>query len=61
AKPYKFIRFCVGYHKDREESVVEIKDIYICEFVKNIPEGFEKGDTSFVIELGRIVSRKAKS
>lgn len=57
-KPFKYIRLCVGYNKDREEAIVEIKDIYHCKFVKNIPEGFRKGDESFVIELGQIISRK---
>lgn len=53
-KSIKEIVLAVGYRKDRKTAVVEIKDIYICEFQNDIPEGFEKGDECFVIELGKI-------
>ena len=60
-KPFKYARFCVGYHKDREEALVEIKDIGYYEFVDYIPEGFEKGDEAIVIQLGKILSTKLKN
>lgn len=59
-KPFKYIRLCVGYHRDREEAILKIKNIYLAKFVRKIPEGFQKGDTSFVIELGELVTKKTK-
>ena len=60
-KPFRYVRLCVGYHKDREEALVEIKNIGFYEFINDIPDGFEKGDKSLVIELGEVVSKKLKS
>lgn len=53
-KPIKEIILAVGYNKNRKTALVEVKDIYICEFQNEIPEGFEKGDECFVIELGNV-------
>lgn len=53
-KPIKEITLAVGYRKDRKTAVVEVKDLYICVFEKEIPPGFEKGDECFVIELGKV-------
>ena len=60
-KPFKYVRLCVGYHKNREEAIVEIKSINFFEFINDIPDGFERGDKSLVIELGKIISTKLKS
>ena len=35
---------------------MEIKNIGYYQFVNNIPDGFEKGDESFVIELGKVIN-----
>lgn len=60
-KPFKYIRLCVGYHRDREEALVEIKNLDLYKFIYNIPDGFEKGDESFVIDLGKVISKKVKN
>lgn len=57
-KPFKYVRLCVGYNKDREEALVEIKSIKLFEFVKDIPAGFEKGDTMFTIALSKVIWKK---
>lgn len=36
-------------------AVVEVKKISYVQFVNSIPEGFEKGDTCFMIELGKVL------
>ncbi|TDS14706.1 ASCH domain-containing protein [Sphingobacterium paludis] len=56
-KPIDKIILAVGYHKSRKTAVVELKDIYIVEFQNVIPEGFEKGDECFVLELGKVLER----
>lgn len=57
-KPFKFVRFCVGYSKTRDEAVVELKDLYLFRFIEDSPEGFKKGDQVFILELGKIKSKK---
>lgn len=55
-KPIKEIQIAVGYRKNRKSALIKVEDIYICQFMKDIPEGFERGDECFVIELGEIIS-----
>lgn len=56
-KPIDKIILAVGYHKTRKTALIELKDIYIVEFQHEIPEGFEKGDECFVLELGKVLER----
>lgn len=56
-KPIDKIILAVGYSPTRKTAVVELKDIYICEFMNDIPEGFEKGDECFILELGKVLER----
>lgn len=54
-KPIKFIKFAVGYRKDRKWAIVEVKGLFLDTFEKFLPEGFEKGAEAFTLELGKIV------
>lgn len=57
-KPIKHIKLAVGYAKDRKWAIVEVKGIFIDTFEIYIPEGFEKGDRCFTIELGKVLETK---
>lgn len=64
---YDAIRFYVGYNKDRDTALVEVKDSYIQLFVDedNKPIEYEyKGDwylaSQIVFELGEILEKKVK-
>ncbi|WP_276359905.1 hypothetical protein [Daejeonella sp. H1SJ63] len=57
-KPIKVICFAVGYAKDRPLALVEVKGIFIDTFEDHIPEGFNKGDQCFTIELGKVLKTK---
>ena len=52
-KPFKKVQFFLGYQNSRKSMIFEIKGIWFDTFEKNIPEGFNKGDQAFTIELGR--------
>lgn len=54
-KDIKEIILAVGYSKNRKTMRVQLKDLYIVEFWNDIPEGFQKGDECFVLELGEII------
>lgn len=56
-KPIDKIYLAVGYSKDRKKALIEAKDIYVCTFINDIPEGFQKGDECFVIELGKVLEK----
>ena len=50
----KEIKFVAGYAKDAEWAIVKVNDvepIYIIDFVKNIPEGYKKGDSVIAIPI----------
>jgi|GEM_PF-1257102 hypothetical protein len=49
------IILAVGYRKDRKVAVVEVKGIFIDKFLNFIPEGMQKGDECFTIELGEVL------
>lgn len=53
-KPIKEILLAVGYRKNRKTALVEVRDLYICQFINDIPEGFQKSDECFVIEIGKV-------
>jgi hypothetical protein len=57
-KPIKSICFAVGYAKDRETAIVAVKGIFIDTFENIIPEGFNKGDQCFTIELGKVLKTR---
>ncbi|WP_282638118.1 hypothetical protein [Sphingobacterium thalpophilum] len=56
-KPISKIMLAVGYSPKRKTAIVELKDIYICQFINEIPEGFQKGDECFVLELGKVLEK----
>lgn len=51
------ILFAVGYRKDRKTALIEVKGIFIDRFTNFIPEGMEKGDECFTIELGKVLEK----
>ncbi|QQT43380.1 Uncharacterised protein [Sphingobacterium multivorum] len=54
-KDIKEIILAVGYSANRKTMRIQLKDIYIVEFWNDIPEGFQKGDECFVLELGEVL------
>lgn len=56
-KPIDKITMAVGYTKVRNVALIEVKDLYVCKFINEIPEGFKKGDECFVIELGKVLKK----
>ncbi len=56
-KPIDKITIAVGYNKSRKTAVIKVKDLYICKFMNEIPEGFEKGDECFVIEIDKVLEK----
>lgn len=51
------IILAVGYRKDRKTALVEVKGIFIDRFEDFIPEGLNKGDECFTIELGKVLEK----
>lgn len=51
------ITLAVGYRKDRKTALVEVKGIYIDRFEDFVPEGLNKGDECFTIELGKVLEK----
>ena len=52
------IKFVAGYAKDADWAIVKIKGVYIHKFTSNIPEGFEKGDETIIIDLDEVLEYK---
>jgi len=51
------IRLCNGYRPDRRWIIAKVEDIYIAVYQNEIPEGYQKGDKEFAIELGAIIEK----
>jgi len=49
------IILAVGYRKDRKTALIEVKGIFIDRFENFVPEGLQKGDECFTIELGKVL------
>ena len=52
------IKFVAGYAKDADWATVKVKKIDLYTFVHNIPEGFNKGDESIIIDLDEVLDYK---
>jgi len=51
-KDIKEITFVAGYRKDSPKATFET-EIFITEYLHEIPEGLQKGDMLFEIEIGK--------
>jgi hypothetical protein len=56
-KPIDKVCFALGYVSTRKLMTVEVKSINIDRFLNFIPEGFQRGDEVFTIELGKIIDK----
>lgn len=54
-QPHKKVKLYVGNTPDAPYAICEVEGIYLCKYINEIPEGFEKDDYAYEIHLGAII------